>query len=150
MKRFIQRNQQSGFTLIELMVVIAIIAILAAVVVTKIMSRPDQAKKAAAKQDIIAIENAMDLYKLDNGDYPTQAQGIKALVSKPTTPPIPTQWQSGGYLKSMPVDPWGRPYRYSNPGQHGTIDIYTYGANNQPNGTGTSATIGNWNLSKRG
>ena len=140
--------KQAGFTLIEVMVVVVIMAILAAIVVPRIIDRPDQAKIVAAKQDILAIQNAMDLYKLDNGVYPTTAQGIKALVTKPTTSPIPQNWQAGGYLKSMPVDPWGHPYRYANPGQHGPIDIWTYGANNKPGGTGMNATIGNWTSKK--
>lgn len=138
------RLKQSAFTLIEVMVVVVIMAILAAIIVPKIMDRPDQAKVVAAKQDILAIQNAMDLYKLDNGFYPSAAQGIKALVTKPTTSPVPQNWQAGGYLKAVPKDPWGHPYHYQNPGQHGPIDIYTLGADNKPGGTGFNATIGNW------
>lgn len=140
------KRMQSAFTLIEVMVVVVIMAILAAIVVPKIMSRPDQAKVVKVKEDIQAIDNAMDLYKLDNGQYPTTAQGLKALVSKPTLSPIPQNYAPGGYLKHMPVDPWGNSYRYANPGKHGEIDVYTYGANNKPGGTGMNTTIGNWNL----
>lgn len=135
-----------GFTLIEVMVVVVIIAILAAIVVPRIMRRPEQAKKVAAREDILAIENAMDLYKLDNGFYPSTDQGIQALVTKPSTPPVPQNWEPGGYLKRLPEDPWGHPYHYLNPGKHGEIDIFTYGADNQPGGTGENATIGNWNI----
>lgn|SRR3990167_1559130 len=133
-----------GFTLVEVMVVVVIIAILAAIVVPKIMSRPEEAKVVKAKQDITEIENAMELYKLDNGNYPTEEQGINALVTKPTTPPEPTNWQ--GYLKNLPMDPWGKPYYYTNPGKYGEIDIFTYGPTGNPGGTDKNATIGNWNL----
>ena len=136
----------NGFTLIEIMVVVVIMAILAAIVVPKIITRPDQAKIVKAKQDILAIENAMDLYKLDNGSYPTQEQGIQALVTKPTSDPVPPNWQ--GYLKNLPLDPWGQPYHYVNPGKHGDIDLFTYGPTNQPGGTGMNATIGNWDVQK--
>lgn len=140
------KQAQSAFTLIEVMVVVVIMAILAAIVVPKIMSRPDQAKIVKVKEDIQSIDNALDLYKLDNGQYPTQAQGLKALVAKPTAAPIPQNYAPGGYLKHMPLDPWGHPYRYQNPGKHGDVDVFTYGANNEPTGTGMNATIGNWNL----
>jgi general secretion pathway protein G len=140
---------QRGFTLIEVMVVVVIMAILAAIVVPKIMSRPNEAKEVKARTDISAIMNALDLYNLDNGQYPTQAQGLKALVSKPIVAPEPQNYATGGYLKSMPIDPWGQPYRYQNPSQHGgQIAVYTYGANNQPGGTGINAEIGSWNLNK--
>ena len=148
MKRAVS-NLQRGFTLVEVMVVVVIIAILAAIVVPKIMHRPDQAKVVAARQDVLAIQNALDLYKLDNGFYPSNDQSIKALVVKPSTDPKPENWQVGGYLKQTPVDPWGHPYHYANPGQHGDIDIYTYGANNQPEGTGINATLGNWKTDKQ-
>ena len=140
-------NLQAGFTLIEVMVVVMIIAILAAVVVPRVMDRPEQAREIRAKQDIQSIQNAMDLYRLDNGSYPTQAQGIAALVSKPSAPPAPMNYAPGGYLKIKPVDPWGQPYHYDNPGKHGEIDVYTYGKD----GTATGkTTIGSWNLQKSG
>ena len=138
------RRAMSGFTLIEVMVVVVIMAILAAIIVPRIMSRPDQAKMVKAKQDITSIGDALDLYRLDNGQYPTQAQGLQALVTKPTTPPVPMNYSPDGYLKQLPVDPWGQPYHYRIPGQHGPVDIFTYGANNQPGGTGINATQGNW------
>lgn len=138
------RWRQLGLTLIEIMVVIVIMAILAAIVVPKIMSRPDQAKKLKVKQDILAIENSMDLYKLDNGFYPSQGQGIDALVKKPLDEPMPANWSPGGYLKKLPIDPWGHPYHYDNPGSHGPIDIYSWGADNKPGGSGMNAIVGNW------
>lgn len=137
-----------GFTLIEVMVVVVILAILAAIVVPRIMRRPDEAKVVKAKQDVLAIENAMELYKLDNGFYPTTDQGIQALVKKPSSSPIPNNYQPGGYLKRLPLDPWGNPYHYLNPGKHGDIDVFTYGADNQPGGSGINATIGNWDLNQ--
>lgn len=143
------RRRQTGFTLIEVMVVVVIIAILAAIVVPRIMRRPEEAKIVAAKQDIHTIENALELYKLDNGFYPSTEQGIKALVQKPSGSPEPQNYQPGGYLKQLPVDPWGHPYHYLNPGQHGDVDVFTYGADNQPGGSGENATIGNWNIGQR-
>ncbi len=140
-------NRSAGFTLIEVMVVVVIMAILAAIVVPKIMDRPNQAKLVKVRTDIRAITNALDLYNLDNGQYPTQAQGISALVTQPTLPPIPNNYASGGYLKELPLDPWGHPYRYLNPSQHGaSVDVFTYGANNQLGGSGINAEIGSWNL----
>lgn len=147
MKKY--KRYETGFTLIEVMVVVVILAILAAIVVPRIMNRPDQAKIVKAREDVIAIGNAMDLYKLDNGFYPTTEQGIKALVTEPTTSPAPQNWERDGYLKHVPLDPWRHPYHYLNPGKHGSVDIFTYGANNQPQGTGINATIGNWNASKQ-
>jgi general secretion pathway protein G len=131
--------KQSGFTLIEIMVVVVILGILAALVVPKIMNRPEQAREIRAKQDIASIENAMDLYNLDNGYYPTTEQGIAALTKQPTTPPVPTAWHQ--YLKQVPVDPWGEAYHYANPGQHGQIDIFSYGPSKKP----SDKVYGNWN-----
>ena len=135
-------NKQRGFSLIEIMVVVVILGILASIVVPKIMSRPDEARVIKAKQDVLAIQNAMDLYKLDNGVYPSTDQGVIALVQKPTSNPMPRDWKP--YLKSLPKDPWGREYLYLNPGQHSEIDIFTQGADGQPGGTGINAEIGNW------
>lgn len=136
-------NNQRGFSLIEIMVVVVILGILAALVVPKIINRPDEARVVKAKQDVLAIQNALDLYKLDNGFYPSTDQGLMALVEKPTNNPVPSDWKM--YLKSLPNDPWGRPYLYLNPGQHSDIDVFTYGASGQPGGTGINAEIGNWN-----
>lgn len=133
-----------GFTLIEIMVVILILGILAALIVPKIMSRPDEARRVAAKQDIGAIMQALKLYRLDNRVYPTTEQGLQALVKKPTTPPIPDNWKTDGYLDRLPQDPWGNPYQYLNPGLHGKIDIFSLGADGAPGGTGNDADIGSW------
>jgi len=137
-----QMNRQRGFSLIEIMVVVVILGILASIVVPKIMGRPDEARRVKAKQDVLAIQNALDLYKLDNGVYPTTDQGLGALVEKPDTNPAPRNWKQ--YLKSIPKDPWGRDYLYLNPGQHSEVDVFTYGADGQAGGTGINAEIGNW------
>ena len=136
------KNSTRGFSLIEIMVVVVILGILASIVVPKIMGRPDEARVVKAKQDVLTIQNALDLYKLDNGLYPSTDQGLIALVEKPTSAPIPRDWKT--YLKSVPKDPWGRDYLYLNPGQHGEIDVFTLGASGQPGGTGINAEIGNW------
>lgn len=133
---------QKGFSLIEIMVVVVILGILASIVVPKIISRPDEARTVKAKQDVLAIQNALDLYKLDNGNYPSTDQGLLALVEKPTTSPIPPDWKP--YLKSLPNDPWGRDYLYLNPGEHSEIDVFTLGADGQAGGSGIDAEIGNW------
>ena len=146
MKLSIYKNR--GFTLIEIMVVVVILGILAAIIVPKIMERPEQARVVKAKQDVSSIQNALDLYKLDNGNYPTTDQGLAALVTRPTSDPIPQNWKKGGYLKQLPIDPWGNPYQYLNPGVHnnGDPDIFSYG----PKGKSSNGQdeIGNWNLNK--
>ena len=137
-------RRQRGFTLIEIMVVIAILGILTALIVPKIMSRPDEARRVAAKQDIGSIKQALDLYRLDNARYPTQDQGLQALISKPTTDPVPNNWKDGGYLDKLPTDPWGHPYQYLNPGVHGEIDVFSFGADGKAGGEGNDADIGSW------
>ena len=132
-------EKTSGFTLIEVMVVVVILAILAAIIVPRVMGRPEQARKVRANADILAIQNALDLYQLDNGFYPSTQQGLNALVTKPTDDPVPENWEPQGYLKTLPHDPWGKTYRYANPGQHGLIDIWSEGKNGQEN-----EIIGNW------
>lgn len=119
-------KKQAGFTLIEVMVVVVILGILAAVIVPKIMSRPEQARIVKAKEDIASIQSALDLYKLDNGVYPTTDQGLQALVTKPTSDPIPRNWKSDGYLQKLPVDPWGQAYQYVNDNEK--IKIFSYGS----------------------
>jgi len=138
------RRRQSGFTLIEVMVVVAILAILAAVVVPRVMDEPAKARRAKAQQDIRAIESALDLYKLDNYRYPTTEQGLEALVSPPTSGPEPENYKEGGYLRKLPEDPWGNPYRYVHPGEHGEFDVYSLGADGASGGSGENADIGNW------
>lgn len=133
-------QKQRGFSLIEIMVVVVILGILAALVVPKIINRPEEARKVKAKQDVMSIQNALELYKLDNGFYPSTEQGLEALVTKPNTSPTPQNWSS--YLKELPKDPWGETYRYLNPGQHGEVDIFTNGPGGQTNPEGNE--IGNW------
>lgn len=135
-------KSQKGFSLIEIMVVVVILGILASIVVPKIMGRPDEARRVQAKSNILAIQNALDLYKLDNGNYPSTEQGLVALVEKPNSNPVPSNWKQ--YLKSLPKDPWGRDYLYLNPGEHSDVDVFTYGAEGQQGGTGINAEIGNW------
>ncbi len=142
----LRQNRQNGFTLIEIMVVIVILGILAALIVPKIMSRPDEARIVAARQDIGALAQALKLYRLDNKRYPTTEQGLQALVSKPTQAPVPDGWKGGGYVEKLPQDPWGHPYQYLNPGLHGEIDIFSYGADGAPGGENQDADIGNWQL----
>ena len=138
--------RSKGFTLIELMVVLVILGVLAAMIAPKIMNRPDEARVMAATQDIASVLQALKLYRLDNMRYPTTEQGLQALVSKPAIEPIPGNWKSGGYLEKMPKDPWGNPYLYLNPGRHGEIDVYSLGADGQPGGEGKDADIGSWSL----
>jgi general secretion pathway protein G len=134
-------KQQRGFTLIEIMVVVVILGILASVVVPRIMDNPDKARVAKAKQDIRAIESALDIYKLDNFTYPGTEQGLEALVQKPSDA---ANWKTGGYVKKLNKDPWGRDYQYLSPGQHGEIDIYSLGADGAPGGEGVNADIASW------
>ena len=138
---------QSGFTLIEVMVVVVILGILAAIIVPRVMDRPDTARIVKARQDIRALESALNLYKLDNFHYPSTDQGLEALVEKPVGSPEARNWKSGGYLDRLPKDPWGGDYRYLSPGVHGEVDIYSLGADGRPGGEGIDADIGNWNLS---
>jgi general secretion pathway protein G len=136
----------AGFTLIEIMVVIVILGILAALIVPRIIERPDEARVIAAKNDIAAIMQALKLYRLDNQRYPTTEQGLTALVIRPTAPPTPQNWKPNGYLERLPKDPWGNPYQYINPGLHGEIDVFSFGADGQPGGTGFDADVGSWDL----
>ncbi len=129
-----------GFTLIEVMVVVVILGILAALVVPKIMSRPEQARMVKVKQDILAIQSALDLFKLDSGFYPSTDQGLQALVTKPAIDPIPNNWKSDGYLQQLPKDPWGQNYQYMNDNEK--LKIYSYG----PKGKESNTEIGNWNM----
>ena len=134
-------RKQQGFTLIEVMVVVVILGILAAILVPKVMDRPDQARKTKARQDIRALEAALNLYKLDNYVYPTTDQNLDALITKPSSPE-PPNWKEGGYLDRLPLDPWKQPYLYLSPGAHGSIDIYSHGPDQQP----SDDDIGNWEL----
>ncbi len=135
-----------GFTLIEIMVVVVILSILAAMVVPKIMSRPDEARTARVQQDIRALGAALNLFRLDNFNYPTTEQGLESLTVKPSGLSSGAQWNEGGYIERIPKDPWGAPYRYLQPGSHGEYDIYSLGADGVAGGAGFSADTGNWNL----
>ena len=135
-----------GFTLIEIMVVIVILGVLAALVVPSVLSRTDDARLVAAKTDLGAIRQALKLYRLDNQRYPTTEQGLAALATRPTEPPLPPNWKPGGYLEKVPLDPWGRPYQYLNPGLKSDVDVFTYGADGAAGGTGADADIGSWDL----
>ena len=137
-------GRQSGFSLIELIAVVAILGILAAVVAPNILGAPGKARVTRAKTDITAVVSALQTYKLDNFNYPTTDQGLKALVEQPTGDPEAPNWQDGGYLTSMPKDPWGRDYLYVSPGENGDIDVYTLGADGQTGGENENADIGNW------
>jgi general secretion pathway protein G len=138
--------RQSGFTLIEIMVVVVILAVLATMVVPKIMDEPDKARIVKAKQDIRVVESALNMYKLDNFVYPTTDQGLIALAVKPDGAPEPPNYKKGGYMPRVPTDPWGRQYLYLNPGVHGDIDIYTLAADGMEGGEGANTDIGNWNM----
>src|SRR5262245_14427586 len=135
-----------GFTLIEVMVVVVILGILAALVVPKIMSRPDEARVVAARQDVATIVQALRLYRLDNQRYPTTEQGLNALVAAPTIPPAAPNWKAGGYLERLPKDPWGNSYQFLNPGLRGEIDVFSFGADGAAGGAGFDADIGSWSL----
>jgi len=140
------RPRVHGFTLIEILVVIVIMGILATLVVPKLMSRPDEARIVAVKQDIQTVLQALKLYRLDNGRYPSTEQGLQALVKKPTTSPIPNNWKAEGYLEKLPRDPWGTSYQYLQPGVHGDVDVFSFGADGIAGGEGIDADIGSWQL----
>jgi general secretion pathway protein G len=131
----------AGFTLIEVMVVVVILGLLAAIIVPKVMSRPDEARAVAARADIAAITQALKLYRLDNTFYPSTEQGLSSLVARPTTQPLPPNWKQGGYLDRVPKDPWGRPYQYLNPGTQSEIDVFSLGGDGMPGGEGTNADV---------
>jgi len=139
-------RRRNGFTLIEVMVVVVILAILAALIVPKIMGRPDEARIVAARQDISTIMQALRLYRLDNLRYPSSEQALAALVAPPSSAPLAPNWKAGGYLERLPNDPWGNPYHYLNPGLRGEIDVFSFGADGVAGGTGADADIGSWLL----
>lgn len=137
-------NRQKGFTLIEMVVVVAIIGVLAGIVIVNVSDKPGAARQVAAKQDIANIAQALSLYHIDNFTYPTSDQGLAALVAKPTLEPIPPNYQAKAYLTEIPRDPWGRPYVYLSPGNHGDFDLYSLGADGVSGGTGENTDITSW------
>ena len=137
----LKRNER-GFTLIELMVVLVIIGVLAALIVPNVLRRADEARITAARTDVNNLMQALKLYRLDYQRYPAQDQGLQALITKPTTPPVPPSWKP--YLDKLPNDPWGRPYQYLNPGVKGEVDVMSFGADGQAGGEGDNADIGSW------
>ena len=140
--RRLHLRRPAGFTLIELMVVLVIIGVLAALIVPNVLDRTDDARATAARTDVNNLMQALKLYKLDNQRFPSAEQGLEALVRKPTVGTVPPAWRP--YLDKLPGDPWGRPYQYVNPGVRGEIDVFSYGADGQAGGEGKNADIGNW------
>lgn len=140
-KRKQKRHPEAGVTLIEMMVVLVIIAVVAAMVVPNVIGRPDQARATVAQSDLQSIAGALEIYRLDNRTYPSTAQGLAALVTRPTTPPQPINWASDGYLSAMPKDPWGSDYVYRFPGENGRFDLISLGADGQPGGDGVNKDI---------
>lgn len=139
-------RDQRGFTFVEIMVVVAILAILAAIVVPRIMGRTDEAKITAAKVQMRNVEGALKLYKLDTGKYPPTEHGLEALVTKPTSGKVPKNWRKGGYLQAVPKDPWGTPFIYLSPGVHDDYDLVSNGSDGEPGGEGEDADIQSWNF----
>lgn len=137
-----KKNKQRGFTLIELMVVLAIIGVLSALILPNVLGRADDARITAARTDVGNLMQALKLYKLDNHHFPSTEHGLNALILKPTTEPVPTNWKP--YLNKLPNDPWGRPYQYLNPGIKGEVDVLSFGADGQAGGEGNNADIGSW------
>lgn len=138
-----KRNPQAGVTLLEMLVVLVIIGIVAALVVPNVIGRPDEARRAVAEADIRTISASLEMYRLDNRAYPSGVQGLSALATKTTLPPAPTVWPEGGYLRSVPLDPWGREYIYRMPGENGAYDLISLGADGAPGGEGVDADISN-------
>ncbi|AXQ46996.1 type II secretion system major pseudopilin GspG [Pseudomonas vlassakiae] len=141
-----RRNRQRGFTLMEIMVVIFIIGLLIAVVAPSVLGNQDKAMKQKVMADLATLEQALDMYRLDNLRFPSNEQGLAALVKKPTQEPLPRSWRSDGYVRRLPEDPWGTPYQYRMPGEHGRVDVYSLGADGVPGGEGQDADLGNWAL----
>lgn len=138
----VRTNRQRGFTLLELMVVMVIIGVLAAMIVPNVIGRDDDARATAARTDVNNLMQALKLYRVDNQRYPSAQQGLEALKTKPTVDPVPINWRP--YVDKLPADPWGRPYQYLNPGVHGEVDVLSLGADGQPGGEGANADIGSW------
>lgn len=136
-----RRSPDAGVTLIEMMVVLVIIGIVAALVVPNVIGRPDEARVAVARADLKTIAASLEMYRLDSRSYPTTEQGLSALTQKPALPPVPTVWADGGYLAQMPVDPWGKPYLYRSPAADAPYELLSLGSDGQPGGEGVDADI---------
>ena len=139
-----KRRASAGFTLVEIMVVVVIIGVLAVLIVPRVVGRSDDARVAAAKHDVTTLMQSLKLYRLDNGRFPSTEQGLQALVAKPQSAPVPSNWRA--YLDRLPKDPWGNTYQYLQPGNKGEFDLYTLGADGKPGGEGADADVGNWNI----
>lgn len=139
-----KQSRQRGFSLIEVLVVLVIITLLIGIVAPQMLGSADKARIDSVRAEFRQIELALDMYKLDNFDYPTTEQGLRALVEKPSLDPVPRNWKTDGYLKSLPKDPWGNEYRYLSPGEHGRYDIYSLGSDNAPGGIEQAADLGSW------
>lgn len=139
----IKRNKRKGFTLVEILVVVVILGLLAALVVPQVIGQGEEARRTAASVQISEIEKALDLYRLHNSMYPTTEQGISALVTKPTTSPVPRKFPEGGYLKKVPLDPWGNQFIYRSPGEKGEVDLISMGADGEEGGDGRGKDISN-------
>ncbi|MDX2493823.1 MAG: type II secretion system major pseudopilin GspG [Desulfuromusa sp.] len=140
------KQNQRGFTLIEIMVVVVILGILAAIVVPRLLDEPEKARRTAAATQIRSFEEALGIFKLENGFYPATEQGLQALVTKPTVGRIPGRYKEGGYIRRIPLDPWGQSYLYLSPGVHGELDLFSYGPDGETGGEGENADVANWNL----
>ncbi|MBK5071531.1 type II secretion system major pseudopilin GspG [Budviciaceae bacterium CWB-B4] len=139
-------RSQSGFTLMEIMVVIVILGVLASLVIPNLMGNKERADRQKAVSDIVALENTLDMYKLDNGRYPTSEQGLKALVTKPELQPVPKNYRSDGYIRRLPTDPWNNDYLIVSPGEHGPIDVFSVGPDGEAN---TADDVTNWDMDKK-
>lgn len=142
-----RKHPQSGFTLLEIMVVIVILGVLASLTIPSLMGNKDRADSQKAVSDLVTLENALDMYKLDNNRYPTTAQGLNALITKPTLAPVPRSYRVEGYIRRLPADPWGSPYQLTSPGEHGVVDIYSVGPDGLPQ---TDDDINNWDIGADG
>ena len=142
----LSKRNQRGFTLIEIMVVVVILGILAAIVVPRLLDEPEKARRTAAATQIRSFEEALGIFKLENGFYPSTEQGLQSLVTKPIVGRIPNRYKEGGYIRKIPLDPWGQPYLYLYPGVHGDLDLFSYGPDGETGGEGENADVANWNL----
>lgn len=140
----VKHSSNRGFSLIEILVVLVIMGLLISIIAPNVMGRADEARVQKVFADFSAIETGLRMYRLDNFSYPSSEQGLRALLERPTLAPVPANWKTGGYLESLPLDPWGNPYLYLSPGQNGPYDIFSYGADGVRGGDGQNADHGSW------